>query len=185
MWGKQCEPGRWRLRYGVCLLAMLGEGSAKKQWPLPALVSVRKPPPAALALMPDNSVLPHMSLMPFNLLTPLWGSEGESPSKSVHGPFKRNCLGLQKLMSSSVSIPTGCYSQKLWGLFFWALEPWVGWRGVGLGPLSPQGVLHKQHIPPNFHSPYLGVGPAHSAAPPLLPVSMWFILTFHSYRSSI
>ena len=52
------------------------------------------PHPLALILMLDNSVPPHMSLMTFNLLPPCWISEGVSPSKSVHGPFKSNYMGL-------------------------------------------------------------------------------------------
>ena len=33
--GGWCEPGCWRLRYGVHLLALEKEGSAKEQWPMP------------------------------------------------------------------------------------------------------------------------------------------------------
>ena len=36
------------------------------------------------------------------------------------------------------SIPAGFCSQKFWGLFFLALEPWPWWPGVGLGLLTPE-----------------------------------------------
>ena len=53
----------------VSAVALLGEGSEKEQWPLPAHLSGRKLP-SALALMLDNSVSSLMSLVPFNLLLP-------------------------------------------------------------------------------------------------------------------
>ena len=36
-----------------------------------------------LALLPDNSIFPHMSLVPFKLLSLLWSSEGMSQIKSM------------------------------------------------------------------------------------------------------
>ena len=72
-WGKKCEPGWWSLRYGTylpaCSVALLGGGLSKgtvasactSVWEKAAL-------PPALALMPDNSVPPHMSLVLFSLL---------------------------------------------------------------------------------------------------------------------
>ena len=71
--------------------------------------------------------------------TPHWSSGGVNPSKFVCWPFKRNFLELQKLPSSSDSIPAGFYSQKLWVLLFLALEPWAGDSGVGLGPSNSSG----------------------------------------------
>ena len=59
-----------------------------------------KAAPLALTMMPDYSVTPHMSLVPFKLLSLSWSSEGVSLSKSVHRPFKRNCPGFQKLSVS-------------------------------------------------------------------------------------
>ena len=59
--------------------------------------------PPALTLMLDNSVPPHMSLMSFNLLLQHWSSEGVSPSKSVHRPCKRNCLGFQQSVFHSLN----------------------------------------------------------------------------------
>ena len=46
-------------------------------------------------------------------LTGKWGRKGGSLSKSIHGPFKRNCLGLQK---PSVSLSHNPY---------WSLQPEV------------------------------------------------------------
>ena len=106
---------------GLCQHLCLGES-----WPPP------------LALMLDNSVLPCMSLVLFNILSPCWSSEGVSLSNSMHGPFKRNCQGVQQFLSFSASSPTGFYSQKLWWLIFLALEPWAGGPGVGLGILIPE-----------------------------------------------
>ena len=54
--------------------------------------------------------------------------------------------------------------QKLWGLIFLALEPWTG--GLVWGPDSS---LPRYPSPTFIH---VGVGPAHSASVPLLPVSM-------------
>ena len=68
---------------------------------------LEKAAPSSLALTLDNSVPPHTFLIPFNLPPLQWSSEGVSLSKSVQGPFKRNCLGLQKFLSSTASIPTG------------------------------------------------------------------------------
>ena len=42
-----------------------------------------KTAPQALALVPDNSFPPHMSLVPFKLLPQHWNSEGVSPSNSM------------------------------------------------------------------------------------------------------
>ena len=67
-------------------------------------------------------------------------------------------------VSSTDSIPTGFCSQKLWGLTFLALEPWTVGPSVGLGLLTPEISLV------NFYPPHVGVGPAHSVSPPLLPV---------------
>ena len=79
------------------------------------------------------------------------------------GFFKRNCLGLQQF-SASHSIPTGFYSQTLWGLIFLALEPWATGTGMELGLLAPEISL------PNFYPSYVGKGPAHSVPVPLPPV---------------
>ena len=115
-------------------VALCGEGSERSNGLNQHLLSGRKLSPA-LALVLDSSVPPHMSLKPSNLLPPHWSSKGVSPNKSVWGPFKSNCLGFQKFLSSTTSILTGFYSQKLWRIIFLALEPWAGGPGVGLYPL--------------------------------------------------
>ena len=86
--------------------------------------------------MPDNSVPPCMSLMTFNLLSTHWSLDRVNPTKSLFGPFKRNCLRFQQF--STGSNPTAFHSQKLWGLIFLALEPWSGEPIVRLGPLTPE-----------------------------------------------
>ena len=88
-----------------------------------------------------------------------------SAGKSECGLFKRNNLRLQQFLSSTVSIPDGFYSQKLWGLVFLALETWAGRARVRLGPLSPDTL-------PDFYLPRVGVGLACSVSLPLLPVSV-------------
>ena len=64
------------------------KGSEKGQWLL-------------LTLMPDTSVSPFMSLVPFKLLSWCWSSEGVSLSKSMCGFFKRNCLDIQQFILST------------------------------------------------------------------------------------
>ena len=62
-------------------VALYGEGSAKGQWPL-------------LALIPDTSASPSMPLVPLKMLPWHWSSEGVSLTReSMCGFFKRNCLG--------------------------------------------------------------------------------------------
>ena len=114
-----------------------GVSSEKEQWHVLPLLSGRKLLPSSCLIL-DNSVPPCMSLMPFNLLPACWNSEGVSPSKSVYGTFKRNCQGVQQFLFSTVLIPAGFYSQKLWGLTFLALEPWAGGPGEGLTPVIPE-----------------------------------------------
>ena len=63
-----------------------------------------------LALMPDTSVSPCISLVSFKLFVTLvtnqssWSSEGVSLSKSMCGFFKRDCLGLQKFLPLTQSL---------------------------------------------------------------------------------
>ena len=90
------------------------------------------------ALLPitENSVSPHMSLLPFRLLPQHRSSEPVILSKCVGGPFKRNCLGFRQFLSSTASIPMGFPSQKLWGLVFQTLEIWAGGLVWGWDPGS-------------------------------------------------
>ena len=61
-----------------------------------------------------------------------------SLNKFVHGPFKKNGQGVLQFLSSTVSIPTGFYSQGLWRLIFLALVPRVGGPVVGLCSFAPE-----------------------------------------------
>ena len=63
-------------------------------------------------------------------------------------------------------ITSGFCSQKLWGLIFLGLEPWVGGSGVGLGLLASEISLL------NFYLPHVDFGPAGSVSLLLLPVWM-------------
>ena len=112
------------LRYGSQLLALQGEGSAKEQWPLPALIWEKAAPPAP-TLMLDNSLPPRMSLMPFQLLPQHWSSKAVCPSKSVCGPLggaARDSLSLHLPQLQSL----GFLFQTLWGLSSWHWNPWMG-----------------------------------------------------------
>ena len=60
--------------------------------------------PLALTLS-DTSVPSHVPLATFKLHPQHWSSEGVSVSQSKCRHFKRNCLGLQKFLSSTASIP--------------------------------------------------------------------------------
>ena len=158
-------------------MALYVEGSEMEQWYLLALLSERKLSPSS---HPEDRqpISSHMSLMPFNLLSLCWISEEVSLSKSVHRPFKRNYLLLQKFLYSTASMPTGFYSQKLWRHI-------PGTGTLGLGSWCGAGTPHSWDIPPNFYWPHVGVGPACSTSLHLLPVLMWFLLEFHSCSTSI
>ena len=54
----------------------------------------------------------------------------------LSGPFKQSFLKIQ--VSSATPIPTGFYSQKLWGFIYLALKPWAVWSGLGLVLLAPK-----------------------------------------------
>lgn len=117
--------------------------------------SLRKSCPSSSYPQPDNSVPPHMSLVSLELLPQHWSSAGVSPSKSTHGPFKRNCLGLPQPQSPSV------FTARIYGDFL----VW-GWD-----PSLLREDLRSQDIPPDFYLP-MGVGPVHFVALPLPLVLM-------------
>ena len=133
----------------LCVCVCVG-GLRKRIVALPALLSGRNLPPISPP-MPDNSVPPCMFLVPFNLLPPCWSSEGVSLSKSVHGPFKRNCQGILSFLSSTSSIPTGFYSHKLWWPLFWH------WN-AGLGGLLCSWDPSFRRYPSQFLSATHGCG---------------------------
>ena len=84
----------------------------------------------------------------------------------------------EDVVSSATPIPTGVYSQTLFGLIFLGLGPWAGWSGLGLGPLTPEVSLpffihHMWVWDQPFPSPRLSrhsLSPHLSMSWPLLPV---------------
>ena len=134
-------------------------GSSKEQQPVPALLSERERA-AFPQLVPWCWTVQFFLVCPWCLLSccPHIGLRG---SESECGSFKKKCLGLQKLLSSSASISAGFYSQKLWELLFLALEPWAGGPGCGAGTPLLRQELCSCDIPPDFYQPQVGVGPAY------------------------
>ena len=139
---------------------MLGEGPEKEQWPLPALLSGRTLPPA-LALIPDISVPPHMSQVPFSLLLLWWSSEGVSSVSLCVGPFIGTAWDSSSL-SFTASLPSGVYSQKLADLFSRQWNPGLGGQVYSWDPLLPR-----------YQSLFLsatngcGTSPFHNSVPPI------------------
>ena len=80
-------------------------------------------------------------------------------------------------------ISAGFHRQNLWGLLFLALEPWAGGPSVGLGLLTPHGEPTQSRYASPVLTVTVGVGPACSLSPPLLPVSIWLLLYILSYRT--
>ena len=127
------ETQIWRLPAGS-----VGEGLRKGKMASASTSFWEKAAFPALALMPDNSFPPHMSLVPFELLPQCWSSEGVSSSMSVCGPLRGIAWDSRSPPSHLATIPSGFHSQKLQGPIFLALEPRVGGPGVGLGSLAPE-----------------------------------------------
>ena len=167
--------------YDTCLLILWEKDSEKETWPLPAFLSGRKLPLWPSPWCQTFLFLP-MSLVSFDLLPQCWNSEGISLSKFMCGPFKRNCLRLQKpsisLSHSSLRFLRSEVMRSSLPVEFSSLELWAGDPGVGLGPLASRGVLHSQDIPPSICPLHMGVELAHSLSPTLLPVSMWLLYIF-------
>ena len=134
---------RGDIRKGLCQHFCLGES-----YPCPRHTPV---------LMLDKSVPLHTPLVPFKLLLLCWSSEGVSPSQSIHGPFRRNCLGLQKFLSPTASGPAGFYGQKYGDFSSWHWNPRLeGW--------DPPLLIY----PSRFLSSTCECGPSHfcASAPP-------------------
>nr|KAF6401475.1 hypothetical protein HJG63_009575 [Rousettus aegyptiacus] len=134
-------------------ICTLGDGRAQQRTMASTSTSVlQKTVPPALMLKPDNSFAPCMSLALLEELPQSWSSERVSPlaSKFIHKPFQRNICNSHSPLSHSATVSAGFHNQKLWGLFFLALEPWAGKLSLPLGTLTPPGGLHSQDIPPNF-----------------------------------
>ena len=145
-----------------------------EQWPLPAFLSGRRYHPA-LSPKPDNPVPLRMFLAPFKLLSQCWSSEGVV-HVNWHGPFKGNCLGLQKPSISLSLNPCWFFTARSYGDFsLWHWNPGLGEPGVGLGPLALQvGPLQLKYAS-QFLSTTRGTGWSHLCAPPTsLDVAFFF-----------
>ena len=125
--------------------------------------------PPVLTLMPDTTFSPCMPLVPFKLLPWCQSSERVSLSKSVCGFFKRNCLEFLQFLPPAH--PHWFLHPEDMGtslLSHGTLEPWTG--GLVWGWDSSL-LRYPSQIPP-----HVGLGPACSTSPPLLPVKwMWFL----------
>ena len=129
------------------LPALWREGLDKGRWLL-------------LALMPDTSVSPYITMVPFKLLPWCWSSEGVSLSM---GFLKVSAWGSGSFFHQLN--PTDFCSQKLWGLIFLAWNP-------GLGARCGSGTPYFCDIPPEFLSITHECGISLFESLPLLPVWM-------------
>ena len=103
----------------------LGGGVPERDNSLCLPFCLRENCPPALTLMPDTSVPPAMSLVPFKLLPQCWGSERVGLSKSMCGFLKRNCLGLKKFLPPTQSLLV--FVVKSYGvLSSWQWNPGLG-----------------------------------------------------------
>ena len=101
-----------------------------------------------------------MPLVPFKLLPWLcWSSEWVCLRKFGVDTLRGTARKSSSFFFLTNSNPIGFYSQKLWGLIFLALQPWVGVPSMGLAPPS------SQDIPPKFLSTTRVWGPAQSRVP--------------------
>ena len=127
-------------------------------------------PPQFSPVILNNSVPPHMPQVPFNLLPQPWSSEGLSPSKSMQGHFKRNCLGLQKSFVSLSHNPCWFLQPEVMGTSLPGSRTlgWGAWFGVET-PCSSEGTS-AVGTPPDL---YLPMGVAASLL--CLPFSMWLL----------
>lgn len=120
-----------------------GEGTTQEQWLLLAHIC-EKAVPSSLALKPDDSVLPHMSLA-FELL-PSARAQDEGGHQRI-SPCPGHLRRMHRILSNSVMIIPRFHNQKLWELIFLTLEPWAGAPGVGLGPSCSLGGTSAAEIP--------------------------------------
>ena len=109
--------------------------------------------------MLDSSVLPSLPLVPFELLSRCWSSQGVSLNKFVWGFFKRNYLGPQKFLSPTQSLLV--FESEVMGTYLPDTGPlgWVACCGAGT-PCS-------RDITPEFLSTTCGCGTSmfHVSAP--------------------
>lgn len=80
-------------------------------------------------------------------------------------------------------ILTNFHCQILWELLF--LDLWAGELGWGWDPSLFRGDPQCCGIPPGVQLLLVGLGSAHFASLPLLPVSSWLLFHILSYRDSI
>ena len=118
------------------LCGSMGVGFRKGTMVSVTFLSERKLSPA-LALMPDTSVPPHMSLVPFKLLPQWWSSERVSLSKPMCGFSKRSCWVLQKFLSLTQS-PLVFAARSYGDLSSWHWNPWLWYLMWGCGSSSPR-----------------------------------------------
>ena len=136
--GGATHVNRWTLSMVLCFVALCGgglrKGTVAAVWPLEFCLGQSCPhhPPWCQTLQ----FLPIRHWCPSSCC-PSAGAQKEwvcvSPKS---GPFTRSCLRIP--VFSAISTPTGFHSQNFWGLIFLALEPCVGWPGVGLGSPTPE-----------------------------------------------
>ena len=141
---------------------------------------LEKAVPSALILMTDNSTPPYMLREPFQLLLQHWSSE-EVWDDQCEGPLR----GPSDTPNLSAAIPSGFYSQKLWGLLILALAPCLGGLVWVWNSLLLRGYLGHWYIPSDFNQPHKGEVPAHSVSLPFLLVLMWLLIYVLSYRTLI
>ena len=107
------------------LCGSVGQGFQQQDNGLCPPFCLRENCPPALTLMPDTSVPPAMSLVPFKLLPQCWGSERVGLSKSMCGFLKRNCLGLKKFLPPTQSLLV--FVVKSYGVSYsWQWNPGLG-----------------------------------------------------------
>ena len=112
-----CEGRAQKRNNGLCHHFSLGESWAP-----------------ALTLMP-HSIPPCISPVLFSLV---WCSHTWVQREWLQVSLCRGPLRGTAWNSSTASIPTSFYSQKMWGLMFLALEPWAGEAWSGLWSLAPE-----------------------------------------------
>ena len=168
---KQCEPGWWSFRYGTCLPPLwhsVGRAQEKKkktQWLLPTLPSGRKLHPSSRPAAGHFSSSLYVCDACLQLLPPCWSSEGVSLSQLLINLLwgtARKSRGFCLLLPQSPLV----FTTRSYGNYFsWHWNP-------GLGAWCGTGTFHSWGNLPDFYPPYMGVKPAHSTYPPLLPVKI-------------
>nr|KAF6469772.1 hypothetical protein HJG59_011134 [Molossus molossus] len=92
----------------------------------------------ALAPVPNNSVLLHMTLVPFKAPPPLWSLDRVTRSKSVWGSFKRSCRGAPAASASLSLSSCWVFQPEVMGISLPGTGTLSLAPSVEQGPLSPQ-----------------------------------------------